>query len=457
MSVVMVMRLQSCALRALTFTLVFGAVNAMAPVVLAQQSNSAQTTQRAPATTDNRRQAPAGQRLTPNPKIEPTRGVGVEDRARESYTAQGIRAGSFIILPTLRNKLAYNDNIFATRDDKIDDFILDIEPGVRAQSNWRNHALNASVSGNIGLYNDNDAEDYEDLIIAVDGRFDVMKDSKAFMNVGFNHLHEERGSVDDANGRNPTTYNLYNAGLRYEHGLSKIRYSGGVGVTGYLYDNTETSTGLIFSDERDRLEYTADLRGEYMFFEKYGAFVSVEGIDVDYDRRTAAGLLRSSKGYDARAGVLIELTGLLAGEVYGGYVQRRYDDSSLTDIGVPIVGANILWNLSGLTTVEMDVSRDVTETTSIGVSGILNTGVEFIVNHELKRNILLRGELGYRESEFRGTGRSDDIYEAELGAQYLLNQNFSFEASLKYTDRSSSLSLQSYEQTVASVTLVAKM
>ena len=72
-------------------------------------------------------------------------------------------------------------------------------------------------------------------------------------------------------------------------------------------------------------------------------------------------------------------------------------------------------------------------------------------------NILLRGELGYTDSEFRGTSRSDDVYNAEIGATYLLNQNFSFEASLKYIDRSSSTITQSYEQIVGSVTLVAKM
>lgn len=422
------------------------------------QSNTEQSVQTTPVETNNRRQLPpTGQRITPNLKIEPTRGGSVENRARESYTAQGIRLGAFIVLPTIRTKLVYNDNLFATPDQTIDDFILDLEPGVRVQSNWRNHALNASLSRKIGSYFERSAEDYEDLNVLVDGRYDVRKDSKAFMRLGFNHLHEERGSVDDVTGKNPTTYNLYSAGLRYEHRLSKIRLLGGVGADVYRFDNTETSTGLIFSDERDRQEYSADVRGEYRFFEQYGAFISVEGIDVDYDIRTAAGLLRSSNGYDIKLGALIDLTGLLAGEVYGGYVRRQYTDSALTDIGVPVFGASVLWNVSGLTTLEVDLSRGIAETTSIGVSGILNTSLDFVVNHELKRNILLKGELGYTDAEFRGTNRSDDVYNAELGAIYLLNQNFSLEASLKYTDRSSSTSTQSYEQTVGSLTFVVKM
>ncbi len=410
-----------------------------------------------PSATDRLREAPAGQRITPNPKIEPTRGVGVEDRARESYAAQGVRAGSFVVFPSLESKFIYNDNIFATPNATVDDFILDLKPGVRVQSNWRNHSFGAFVFGNIGEYAQQDNEDYEDLNVLLDGRLDISKDAKAFATAAFNHLHEERGSVDDANSRVPTTYNRYEATARYEHGINKLRFLGGAGATGYFYDNTETSTGLIFSDERDRLEYRADVRGEYMFFEKYGAFVSAEGIDVDYDRRTAAGLLRSSTGYDLRAGALIDFTGLLSGELYGGYVRRQYEDSALTDIGVPIFGAGILWNVTGLTTVEYELTRSILETTSIGVSGILSTSASVEVNHELKRNILLRGVLGYTDSEFRGTTRNDESYDAELGATYLLNQNFSFEASLKYIDRSSTEGSQAYEQTVGSITLVGKL
>lgn len=433
----------------------FGLVGLVAgtPLALAQQT----TTAPGKADRTDRRPAASGQRIVPNPTIEPTRGVGVEERARESYAAQGLRVGSFIVLPSLRNEVRFNDNLFATPNDKVDDFIFDLGPEIRAISNWRNHSLNATVSGNIGRYAERIAENYEDFLINLDGRLDITKDAKAFANLQANHLHEERGSVDDANGRSPTTYNRYVATTRYEHGMNKIRLKAGAGATVLRYDNTETTTGLIFSDNRDRVEYAANGRGEYMFFEKYGVFASLDGIDVNYDTVDTTGLLRSSTGYDARVGALIDFTGLLTGEIYAGYVKRRYNDSALTDIGVPIFGVGLLWNVSGLTTLEMEIAREIAETTSVGVSGILNTKAEVTVNHELKRNILLRGKLGYTDSDFRGTGRSDESYNGELGMTYLLNQNFSFEASLKYTDRTSSDSSQSYEQTIGTFTLVAKM
>lgn len=439
---------------------VLGGVAIWTQTVVAQQNTSGQSTQTPPtgkAIGQERRAAPSGQRITPNPKIEPTRGVGVEDRSREGYAAQGIRVGSFLFLPSARTELSFNDNLFATPNEKIDDFIFDLGPELQVRSNWRNHALNALVSGNIGRYVERIAENYQDYLLSADGRLDISKDAKAFMNVEANHLHEERGSVDDVNGRNPTTYNRYNAAVRYEHGVNKLRFLGGTGVTGYRFDNTKTAAGLIFSDNRDRFEYAANARGEYMFFEKYGVFASVDGIDVDYDTADGSGLIRSSTGYDARAGALIDFTGLLTGEVYAGYVDRRYKDSALTDIGVPVYGAGLLWNISGLTTLEFDIAREIAETTSIGVSGILSTTADLVINHELKRNILLRGAINYTDSDFRGSGRSDERYSAELGAKYLLNQNFTFEASLKYVERSSSDSSQSYEQTVGSFAIVAKM
>ena len=353
-------------------TLAIGGFLLGATMAHAQQVTTGQQTSGGKAgetTTGVRRQAPAGQRIVPDPTIEPTRGVSVENRSRESYAAQGIRAGAFILLPSVKSEVQFNDNLFATPNDKVDDFIFDLGPEIRALSNWRNHALNATVSGNIGRYAERIAENYQDYLAAVDGRLDITKDAKAFMNVGVSHLHEERGSVDDTNGRNPTTYNRYEAAIRYEHGINRVRFKTGTGVVGYRFDNTDTTTGLIFSDTRDRFEYEANARAEYMFFDQYGVFASVDGIDVNYDTVDGAGLFRSSTGYDGRVGALIDFTGLVTGEIYAGYVKRRYKDANLRDIGVPIYGAGVLWNISGLTTLELDIARTISETTSVGVAG----------------------------------------------------------------------------------------
>ena len=50
------------------------------------------------------------------------------------YEPLGIRAGSFLIYPTLSVSEAYDDNVFATDNDTEDDWITLISPRVRAQA-----------------------------------------------------------------------------------------------------------------------------------------------------------------------------------------------------------------------------------------------------------------------------------------------------------------------------------
>lgn len=430
--------------------------------VMAQQSGTtgAGTSAQNRGTNDpnqTRRSKDAGQRELPDTKIAPSRGQAVDDRARESYEAQGIRAGSFIVFPTLTSKLIFNDNLFATPNDPKDDFTIDLGPEVGFYSDWKNHAFNGYASANIGRYFERTSEEYEDGSVGLNGRLDITRNIKTYINANGSHLHEERGSVDDVNGVEPTTYNLYNGDIIYDHKINRFRFELDVGAAVYRYDNTETSAGLILSDLRDRIEYKAGGRAEYMFFDNYGVFVSMDGTDIDYDSLNSDGILRSSNGYEARAGALIELTGVLSGDVYVGYIDRRYKENALRDTNAPVYGAGLLWNFSGLTTLRFNASQAIAETTSTDVSGILNTTAAVTVNHELKRNILLNGLLEYTDSDFRGTDRNDDNIKAEVGATYLLNQNFGVEFSLRYTDRTSTDAAQEYEQLLGSLSLIAKL
>jgi hypothetical protein len=54
------------------------------------------------------------------------------------------------------------------------------------------------------------------------------------------------------------------------------------------------------------------------------------------------------------------------------------------------------------------------------------------------RNVLLHGEVSYENDDFVGINRTDDRYDAAIGARYLLNRNLYLGASYDYTRRNSS-------------------
>ncbi|MGH6905908.1 MAG: outer membrane beta-barrel protein, partial [Geminicoccaceae bacterium] len=72
---------------------------------------------------------------------EPDPNVPVTARPRPDFDPLGIRAGGFLIYPSLTVGSSYDTNVFATKDDTKDDFIFNFLPGFLVRSNFPRHAI----------------------------------------------------------------------------------------------------------------------------------------------------------------------------------------------------------------------------------------------------------------------------------------------------------------------------
>ena len=277
----------------------------------------------------------------PTPEATASRGETVTTRARPELEPLGIRAGTFLIYPSFGIDGTFNDNVFATGDDEDADFITDLRPELSVASNWANHALNFSTGADIGRYATYSRLNYEDWFVNGDGRLDISRNSALFLGGGFSHEHESPGepdAVDDA--QNPTEYYLINGFGRYVHKFGRFRGIGEATILRLDYDKTNTRAGPSFENNgRDRNVYSGGLQLGYELVPSYEAFVRARGNERSYDRRTAAGgVERNSQGYDAVAGIALDLGGVTFGEVYAGYLEQFYEDSALNTTSAPTSG-----------------------------------------------------------------------------------------------------------------------
>src|SRR5262245_52907068 len=99
------------------------------------------------------------------------RGVGVKQRVKPEYEPLGIRAGAFMIRPSITVAAEYNDNIFATDGTPIasggsgteeSDWIYRITPSVDIRSDWSRNQLGLQASLTDSKYQDFDGEDHTD-------------------------------------------------------------------------------------------------------------------------------------------------------------------------------------------------------------------------------------------------------------------------------------------------------
>ena len=150
------------------------------------------------------------------------------------------------------------------------------------------------------------------------------------------------------------------------------------------------------------------------------------------------------------------MTHVLVGEIFAGYVARRYDDAAFDDTAEFAFGAGLKWFPSMLTTVSVDAARTIEDTSITSASGYVSTHGEIGVDHELLRNLILSGRLGYENAEYQDIARSDDILRASLTGRFLVNNNLHCDVSWQYVERSSSDAAFDYQTNQFTLSLTAQ-
>jgi hypothetical protein len=393
---------------------------------------------------------------------------GVLDRDRPAYAAKGIRAGSFLLYPALDLSTIYDDNIFATKDNKKGDFILQVHPSIKAESNLPRHAF--YFRGDIlnATYGDHGSEDRTDFYVGGGSRIDVNRQINWNTDLYYQKDTEDRGS-DDAIGtaKDPVDYYHFvaDSSLRYRPGRFNF-------TAGGIYENYEfKNVGLVGggfqnNHDRDRDVYAGygrvgyDISPGYELF-MLGLYSITNYVDHFDDNR----FNRDSNGYQVEAGTRFEITNVISGEMSVGYLERAYNDNRLRGINGISTEAKVDWYMTRLTTVTFSASRRVQETTlfdtfggtTIPASGYLDTVFQAGVDHELLRNLILSANFRYDMREYKGIDRTDNIFGPMVRALYMLNRNFSIAGEYHFYERDSDAPTEDYDRNLLMLTFRAQI
>lgn len=377
-------------------------------------------------------------------------------RTLPNFAPRGQRIGAFVLYPGISVNGAYNSNVYATQSDTKGDFVASLDPTLSLRSNWNQHALNFNVSGDFRRYARQTSNNENNFSADVDGRLDILTDTYMTGGIGYRLAHEPRTSANTVlNQKYPTEYQLTTGKLGFvrERGIfgfelhSEVRY--------YSYNNNVTGDGTpITETDRNRIEYSVTPRITYQIVKGYRAFVQASGNERSYQSKfDQFGFQRDSHGYQVDIGTAVELTHLITGEIFAGYLEQDYKDSRLPVASGPGFGGNLLWNVTRLTSVRATLSRTVQEWNSFdsnepAVSSYIATATDISVEHELHDDLLVSAGVGYENDDFQGISRSDDVYGGSAGLQYLINRHLSAGVNFAYNRRESNVASVGYDQEI---------
>jgi hypothetical protein len=286
-----------------------------------------------------------------------------------------------------------------------------------------------------------------------------MRDFYLLGGTSYQLQHEDRSTPDTLyNQKSPTQYQVAGAQLAavYNGGRIGLRLDGLVNY--FTYDNGVTTLNVpVIETDRNRIEYTVTPRVSYEIVPGYSAFIKAPINFRQYQSQfNAFGYNQDSWGYEIDAGTAVKITSLITGEIYVGYLTQNYTGGRSpaviaaggpplqSDSGVSF-GGNLLWNITELTSIRANLGRAVEESYFIPASGsgqappgsYIESSVSVSVEHELLRNILLTGLVGYVNDAWESNPRVDNSYQADGGVRYLINRNLNAAFDASYRQRQS--------------------
>ena len=369
----------------------------------------------------------------------------VAERNAPEFSSVPIPVGGFQMFPSVNTELEYNDNIFATQANERDDLIISVRPNVLFVDRRADRETRIDLSANVRRFVDTTSENAEQFGLNATTRQGLGTGFEYNLGLRLERNFEQRRDIDsfDIATSEPVSFTniIANGGVAKEFGpfrldvngrLRAVRFQGEIEVGASEFDlafrDFETYQGTVrasFARTRDQQIYVqgrVDKRDAQLapLFEE---FVVVGFID------------RSSDGFQLEAGYGQQITELLYLDVRAGYLQQDFDDPTLNKIDGLSFQADVLWNVTPLTSVLFSALRQVDETLNPRFTGLLRTEARLQVEHELLRNLVLTGRIGYADLNLGNSDEDGRQWNLGFLADYRLDRKWSFLLEAQYFDR----------------------
>ena len=380
----------------------------------------------------------------PGRKIVPKK---TPQSASESY-----QLGSFTVSPEIVVSEMYDDNVYVTQTNKIADFATIFSPTVWVQSNWSEHVLKFEAGGDLARYQSQTSQNSNDYHFAAEGRYDISADTNVYGGVRKAQEHEDRESPDFRNGYFPTEYQALKGYAGWFKQFDRVSVRVGGAAQKLDFSNVPFTYGVINNQDRNRTMYAGGARLGYELSPTSEVYLQSAVDDRRYQNvPDDGGYYRDSNGERFLVGSRINIPHQLRLDAFVGHMTQRYQDPRLGNVSTPMVGANVDWFKSPVTTVNAYLDRTIEETTVyqtvpvvLPASSYVNTYTGLTVNHKYTERLVANANLSYSRNEFMGFSRTDNYSGIGFGAVYKLSRGIFLDSSYQHRFLKSDYALEDF-------------
>ncbi len=392
-----------------------------------------------------------------------------ENRANDEQSAGleqvGGQVGAFRVLPRIEIGALFDDNVYATDGGERSDTIYRVAPSLLLTADTSRYRWDVRAGIEWLEFDKFDDESRTNYGAGTTFRTEVVRDTSLNGRLNYDVGHEDRGDPNSlASNVEPVKYKTFDTGLGFERAAGRVIFGLDGGYKNLNYNDVRRNNGtLANNDDRDRNYAQIGGKVGYEFSPGYSFLVRASYDSLNYsDSTDDDGFDRDSKGLRLSGGIDFELTRLLTGEIFAGYINRNYDDARFETIKDALFGASLVWSPTELTTFRISADRTIEETVFAGYNGYLNTTFSVRATHELTRQLTINGGVNYSRHKYElSTGstaarRGDDNYGAQIGLRYTLNRLLYASAGYEWISRESNIPATDYGRNKFLITLGAQ-
>jgi hypothetical protein len=366
---------------------------------------------------------------------------------QDPFAPLGIRAGAFLLKPSLAQDLGYDSNPNRQPLNPKGSVALRTEGALQAESNWSAHSLKFDLRGSYSLFPDirNSAKPEGTgkavLRLDADRATAIELETHAALTTSTPNSPETSG----ATGR--TNVVTLGGSAAVTRSIGPLALSLGTLAEHTHNEDGQLASGVVLPLSRDDFAtYALKSRAAYRIGTAFNPFIETT---VDLRRHDSAtdanGYDRNSSGVNARLGNAFDISGTLTGEVAAGVVHRSYEDARFSAINGPSLDASIAWTVSPLTKVAVRAATEIGETNVLGSAGVSIRRAEVEVVHALRRNLTLTGTARFTRSIYDGIALEQDEWSGGFKAEYNLTRSLVIRGSYSFDLLRSSAPASNYQ------------
>ncbi len=338
----------------------------------------------------------------------------------DPFAAVGIRAGSFVLYPSLTTSFEHETN--ASGGGRSD--TLTVTPELNVQSDWAEHAATLTLRGSYAKDFTGNTPDSPSGSAAGTGRIDL----KPGWDIGLagSYAYSQQ-DISDPNfpagvDHPPGVHNLSgSAALNGAFGRKIFTLEGTLDRA--LYDNGTSGGAVVDQGYRNNTDFGGRLRLGYESPLGVTPFVEGEVSRRQYDHTVDDnGLRRSSVATIGRAGLAFDRGPVLTGELALGYGVELFDDPALATLRALTVDGSLVWSPTRLYTVTFTGSTAFNPGTDAASSGSVMHDGAVDVAYAWKSDLTIDWTGSVSDERFQGTGRVDTTVKTGVGATWKLSR-----------------------------------